>query len=74
MQIYRLNIFLSFVNLTSEKNVFVDVSCIIKCDKSFLFNRFLKIKVKSYFCKLYFVLQMSQKFLFLSVFAAIALE
>jgi len=38
MQYLYVEYFFSFVNLGSEKNVFVDVSCIIKCDKEFLFN------------------------------------
>jgi len=45
--------------------MFVDVSCIIRCDKSFIFNEFCKNKrKKSYFCKLHIVLQMFKNFLF----------
>jgi len=36
--------YLSFVNLSSVKNVFVVGNCIIKFDKSFLINLFYKTK------------------------------
>ena len=65
MQIYTLNIVFTFCQFDIGKNMFVDVSCIIRCDKSFIFNEFCKNKrKKSYFCKLHIVLQMFKNFLF----------
>jgi len=50
--------FLKFCEFDIRENVFVYVSCIIKCDKSFLFNEFCKNKKRNHIsvnCTLFYI-------------------
>jgi len=58
-----------FCRIEFRKYVFVDVSCNIKCDKSFLFNQFCNnITRNQLFGKLFFVLHIFESVYFFLIF------